>query len=77
MIQSKAYDMAALAESEGAFGDHNDFFTMMMAAVSCFKFPRAVLLKVCAELGPTLERDGEKLNISCSLTSADDTGFPE
>lgn len=60
--------MAALALSEDiangrirreqVFRDHNDFLAQDDDwLISRFKFPRAILLEFCAELGPNLERE--------------------
>ncbi|XP_026090023.1 putative nuclease HARBI1 [Carassius auratus] len=43
---------------ERVFRDHNDFLAQDDDwLISRFRFPRAVLLELCAELGPNLERE--------------------
>ena len=43
---------------ERVFRDHNDFLAQDDDwLISYFRFPRAILLELCAELGPNLERE--------------------
>ncbi|KAL6481077.1 hypothetical protein MHYP_G00091570 [Metynnis hypsauchen] len=68
MLRWRSWEMAALAlledlangriRRERLFRDHYDFLAHDdVWLISRFRFPRAVLLELCAELGPVLERD--------------------
>ncbi|KAL6478454.1 hypothetical protein MHYP_G00142890 [Metynnis hypsauchen] len=68
MLRWSSWEMAALAllediangriRRERVFRDHYDFLAHDDDwLISRFRFPRAVLLELCAELGPVLERD--------------------
>ncbi|KAL6478452.1 hypothetical protein MHYP_G00142870 [Metynnis hypsauchen] len=68
MLRWRSWEMAALAlledlangriRRERVFRDHYDFLAHDDDwLISRFRFPRAVLLELCAELGPVLERD--------------------
>ncbi|KAL6469110.1 hypothetical protein MHYP_G00226340 [Metynnis hypsauchen] len=68
MLRWRSWEMAALAllediangriRRERVFRDHYDFLAHDDDwLISRFRFPRAVLLELCAELGPVLERE--------------------
>ncbi|KAL6488228.1 hypothetical protein MHYP_G00019690 [Metynnis hypsauchen] len=68
MLRWRSWEMAALAllediangrsRRERVFRDHYDFLAHDDDwLISRFRFPRAVLLELCAEFGPVLERD--------------------
>ncbi|KAL6487847.1 hypothetical protein MHYP_G00044730 [Metynnis hypsauchen] len=68
MLRWSSWEMAALAllediangriRRERVFRDHYDFLAHDDDwLISRFRFPRAVLLELCAELGPVLERE--------------------
>ncbi|KAL6469081.1 hypothetical protein MHYP_G00226050 [Metynnis hypsauchen] len=68
MLRWRSWEMAALAlrediangriRRERVFCDHYDFLAHDDDwLISRFRFPRAVLLELCAELGPVLERE--------------------
>ncbi|KAL6486323.1 hypothetical protein MHYP_G00057150 [Metynnis hypsauchen] len=75
MLRWSSWEMAALAllediangriRRERVFRDHYDFLAHDDdSLISRFRFPRAVLLELCAELGPVLERETAR---SCAL----------
>ncbi|KAL6456513.1 hypothetical protein MHYP_G00004940 [Metynnis hypsauchen] len=71
MLRWRSWEMAALAlledlangriRRERVFRDHYDFLAHDdVWLISRFRFPRAVLLELCAELGPVLEREAAR-----------------
>ncbi|KAL6458637.1 hypothetical protein MHYP_G00321090 [Metynnis hypsauchen] len=75
MLRWSSWEMAALAllediangriRRERVFRDHYDFLAHDDDwLISCFRFPRAVLLELCAELGPVLEREAVRSRAS-------------
>ncbi|KAL6474794.1 hypothetical protein MHYP_G00158340 [Metynnis hypsauchen] len=71
MLRWSSWEMAALAlledlangriRRERVFRDHYDFLAHDDDwLISRFRFPRAVLLELCAELGPVLEREAAR-----------------
>ncbi|KAL6491526.1 hypothetical protein MHYP_G00018710 [Metynnis hypsauchen] len=75
MLRWSSWEMAALAlledlangriRRERVFRDHYDFLAHDDDwLISRFRFPRAVLLELCAELGPVLEREAARSRAS-------------
>ncbi|KAL6468330.1 hypothetical protein MHYP_G00240070 [Metynnis hypsauchen] len=75
MLRWRSWEMAALAlledvangriRREHVFRDHYDFLAHDDDwLISHFRFPRAVLLELCAELGPVLEREAARSRAS-------------